>query len=397
MPPGKSRYPENLTAATQSLRRAKIVLAANSTWNIVNFRKSLIEALGDHGYSVVILSPPDDALPRLQALHVKHVPLEMNRKGTSPIEDLYLLFQYWRILKRIRPAAFLGFTAKPNIYGSLAAALLKIVSINNISGLGTAFIRRTYLTVVVTTLYKIALRASHTVFFQNTDDRQLFLSLGATCLKQSRLLPGSGVDLEHFNYSPPTHRNGENLIFLLVGRLLWDKGVGEFVGAAQIVRELYPACRFRILGFLDSENRTAVPSCELVRWQSEHLIEYLGGTDDVRPAVCASDVVVLPSYREGLPRALLEAGALGRPLIATDVPGCRDVVQDGTNGYLCAPRNAAALAASMIRMIELSTDQRVQMGAAARESVQAQFSEEVVIQQYLQVLKDALNGPPLSR
>jgi glycosyltransferase involved in cell wall biosynthesis len=371
----------------------KIVISINAAWNMVNFRLGLIRALREAGHEVIALAPPDDYGARLEALGIPFVPIAMDRKGLSPWRDLQLLVRYWRLLRRLRPDLFLGYTAKPNVYGSLAARALGIKVINNVSGLGTAFIRGGLLTRLVSFLYRIAFRRSATIFFQNEEDRDLFLAERLVTPAQARLLPGSGVDLAHFAPAM-AHAGGHGVVtFLLVARLLWDKGVGEYVEAARRVRGSFPATRFQLLGFLDVENRTAVPRAEVDRWVEEGLIDYLGQSDDVRPFIAGADCVVLPSYREGLPRTLLEAAAMARPLIATDVPGCRHAVEAGATGLLCTVRDPESLAAAMIEMIEAGPERRADWGRAGRRKVEREFDEALVAKLYLQAIADAFAEP----
>ena len=311
----------------------RVVVAANSSWNIVNFRIGLIRALERAGYEPVVVAPPDAAAePRMAELQVERVALGIDRSGLNPLADLRLLGNYRRILKRLRPAAFLGFTVKPNIYGCIAARSLGIPAIANISGLGTAFIRPGPLRAIVTLLYRVGLSRVAVVFFQNPDDRELFIERRMVRADQARLLPGSGVDLDRFVPSP---QPSGPATFLLIARLLGDKGVREFAAAARSLRAQIPDACFQLLGPIDEGNRTAIARAELDGWIAQGLVDYLGETNDVRPYVAAASAVVLPSYREGLPRTLLEAAAMARPLIATDVPGCREVVEDGVNGFLC--------------------------------------------------------------
>jgi glycosyltransferase involved in cell wall biosynthesis len=362
----------------------RVVLAANSSWNIVNFRAGLIEALKREGYEPVVVAPLDEAAEsRMGELGVERIVVRIERSGLNPIADLRLLREYRRILKRLSPAAFLGFTIKPNIYGCIAARSLGVPAIANISGLGTVFIKRGALLAFVTRLYRFALSRAAVVFFQNPDDRALFIERRMVRPEQARLLPGSGVDLERFApapqpLGPPT--------FLLIARLLGDKGVREFVEAARMLRPGLPEARFQLLGPIDEGNRTAISRAELDEWVAQGLVDYLGETDDVRPYVAAASAVVLPSYREGLPRSLLEAAAMARPLIATDVPGCREVVEDGTNGFLCRVRDSGSLAKAMKNLAEMPVSKRSAMGEAARRKVQDQFSETVVIRAYLDAL-----------
>ena len=360
----------------------RVVLAANSSWNIVNFRAGLIRALKAAGYEPVVVAPIEPAAERrMTELDVERVVVDLQRSGLNPLADFALLREYRRILKQLQPVAYLGFTIKPNIYGCLAAGDLGIASIANVSGLGTVFITRGPLLALVTRLYRRALRKAGVVFFQNPDDRDEFVGRRLVRPDQARLLPGSGVDLERF--APVPLPQGP-VTFLFVGRLLGDKGVREFVGAA---RQLKGAgMRFQLLGPLDEGNRSGISRRELDEWMAEGVVDYLGETDDVRPSIAQATAVVLPSYREGLPRSLLEAAAMGRPLVATDVPGCREVVEDGVNGFRCAPADATSLAAAISSLAEVSEGQREAMGAASRHMVQQRFGENVVIAAYLDAL-----------
>jgi glycosyltransferase involved in cell wall biosynthesis len=361
-----------------------IVLSANSDWNIANFRVGLIRGLRKAGYEPVVVAPQDPAADsRIKALDVERITVAVDRSGLNPLADLALLRRYRSILRRLRPAAYLGYTIKPNIYGSLAAASLGIPALPNVSGLGTAFIRGGPLQLLVTALYRIGFWKAPVVFFQNDEDRRLFIERRIVRENQARVLPGSGVDLQHFAPVPQT--DGPP-VFLLIARLLRDKGVVEFVEAARSLRFDFPAAQFQLLGPIDKENRTAIGGAELAAWIGDGAVEHLGTTDDVRPFIAAATAVVLPSYREGLPRSLLEAAAVSRPLIATDVPGCRAVVENRVNGLLCKVRSAESLADAMREMAEMPAEQRRAMGEAGRRKVQAQYSEEFVVQVYLDVL-----------
>lgn len=362
-----------------------VVISANSSWNIVNFRGGLIRALRNAGYRIVVVAPEDEHTPRLGDLGADFVPVPINSTGLSVAEDLRLALRYLKIFRELRPAAYLGFTAKPNIYGSWAARAVGARVINNVSGLGTVFIKRGPLTTLVAQLYRFSFRSSSTIFFQNRDDMELFVRSGIVRRDQAELLPGSGVDLERFKQRQPVPVSGP-FRFLFVARLLWDKGIAEYVEAARIVRRSHPEVAFQILGPVGANNRTAVPSSTVERWRAEKVIEHLGASDDVRTAIEQADCIVLPSYREGLPRALLEGSAMGKPLIATDVPGCRDVVVEGETGYLCAARSADSLAAAMLKMLDTPAAERLRMGAAGRRKVEQEFCETRVIAKYLEAL-----------
>jgi glycosyltransferase involved in cell wall biosynthesis len=366
-----------------------IVISVNAAWNLLNFRRELIAALQLRGHEVVALVPEDENSGELAKLGVRFVPIAIDSQGMSPLADLMLLRRYRAALKAIRPDLFLGYTIKPNIYGSIAARSLGVPAINNISGLGTAFIRTGLLTRLVKRLYRFALARSATVFFQNAEDREQFLRERIVRPEQARLLPGSGIAIDLFTPQPMPDREG--FTFLLLGRLLWDKGVREFVEAARHVRRDRPGVGFQLLGFLDVPNRTAVGRADIEGWVAEGVVEYLGASDDVRPHIAAADCIVLPSYREGLPRSLLEGAAMAKPLIATDVPGCRQVVGHKVNGLLCAARDPDALAAAMRAMIDMPADRRCEMGNAGRRKVEAEYDERIVIDRYLEAIDQALS------
>lgn len=369
-----------------------IVISINAAWNIYNFRRGLIAALRGRGFRVVALAPPDEYVGRLEALGVEFHPIAIDSKGTSPWRDFGLFRRYRAAFRLVQPDLFLGYTVKPNVYGSMAAHLRGIPVINNVAGLGTAFIAQGLLTRVVSRLYRIAFRRSATVFFQNPEDLALFVEKRLVRREQARLLPGSGVDLEYFGPAPVAVREEGRFRFLLASRLLWDKGVGEYVEAARLVREVEPRARFGLLGFLDVDNRTAVPRSAVDAWVAEGIIEFHGASDDVRPYIADSECVVLPSYREGMPRILLEAGAMARPMIASDVPGCRQAVVDGENGLLCAVKDARALADAMLKMIRMPTPERAAMGQAARALVERSYDERDAIGEYLAAIDRALDS-----
>lgn len=345
----------------------------------------LVKALQDAGYRVAVAARDDGHSAALSDAGVEFHPLPMRPTGLSPLDDAALLARYVRLMRRLRPAAYLGFTAKPNIYGSIAARLCDVPAINNLTGLGTTFIHGGLLGSIVAELYRLALRRSKAVFFHNPDDRDLFVGRGLASSDQAAVIPGSGIDLDAFAAAPPA--DGDHApVFLFVGRLLWEKGVGEFVEAARAVKRDHPEARFRLAGAL-AEDRRGVPARQLRQWQSEGLIDYLGACSDIRPCIAEVDCVVLPSWREGLPRVLLEAAAMGRPLIASDAPGCRHAVVDGITGFLSKVRSSRSLADCITRMIELPPGERRAMGLRARAHAEEHFGVERVCSAYLSVLE----------
>ena len=363
-----------------------VILSINASWNILNFRLGLVRGLQEAGYQVVALAPADAYTQQLADHGIGYLPIAMEPRGTSILADIALFWRYWRTLRRVRPAAFLGYTIKPNIYGSLAAHLVGVPTINNIAGLGETFLDRRPVNRLVRFLYRVALSRARVIFFQNPDDRALFVDNGIVDAARSRLLPGSGIDLSRFTPPSAPRDEAEGISFLLVARLLEAKGIADYAAAARIVRQQYPSACFRLLGILQS-GKGALARETIAGWEADGTIEFLGSSDDVRPFLAGSDCVVLPTYYpEGTPRSLLEAAAMGRPLIASDVPGCREIVRDGDNGFQVPPRDPETLAATMLRFIAMSPAERAAMGARSREIAEREYDEQIVVRRYLEAL-----------
>lgn len=370
-----------------------ILVSVNAAWNVWNFRRPVVAALLRDGHRVTVLAPPDSAVPDLEAMGCAFFPLDMSVKSLNPLEDFRLVRRFKRIFAQLRPDVILSYTIKNNIFGALAARDLGIPFVPNVSGLGTAFLSGSLVERVAVGLYKRAFRTLPVVFFQNPDDRDLFLARGLVQRKQAHLLPGSGIDLDRFALAPYRDSEGATT-FLMIARLLRDKGVLEYVEAARAVRAKYPHARFQILGAADSENRTAIDLQTVISWEVEGAIEYLGTTHDVRGMIDAAHCVVLPSYREGAPRTLIEAAAMGRPLIATDVPGCRSVVEDGQTGFLCEVRSAASLADACKRLLALSHEMRRDMGKAGRRKMEQEYDQALVVEAYKNAIASVTSQAP---
>lgn len=362
-----------------------ILITVNSAWNIWNFRRSLVGALLADGHQITILAPYDESVPSLQAFGCRFIPLPMDVKGLNPAVDLWLVRRFGQYFRSERPDAILSYTVKNNVFGAMAAQPLGLPFIPNITGLGTAFLSGGMLRIIAEGLYRRAFRHPEVVFFQNSDDRDFFIARNLIRTTQAELIPGSGIDLKHFGMLPLPSPKAP-LIFLMIARLLRDKGIAEFVDAAARVKAHAPQARFQLLGALGPENRSAIDP-KLVRgWHAEGVIEYLGHAPDVRPYIAAASCVVLPSYREGAPRTLIEAAAMGRPVITTDVPGCRSVVEDGVTGFLCAVRSGESLAQTCLKFLSLSDEARATMGEFGREKMNREFDQAIVISAYRRVL-----------
>ena len=377
----------------------RVLIALNSAWSLLNFRSTLIQTLLARGHKVILAAPADEKVPALEALGARFIDLPMRAHGTNPLADLCLLLRFLRLILVERPDVLLAYTAKPNVYGGLAGRLLGVPVVNNIAGLGSVFIKGGWLALVLSSLYRLALTRAQRIFFQNPDDYRQFVDVGLVRAEQCAVLPGSGVDLQRFQPGPlpslqrtdagnSQSTNDRRFVFLLVSRLLKDKGVQEFAEAARLLKSSCPWAEFALLGFKDAQNPSAVTEEQLASWQEKGWVTYWGSSTDVRKHLALADCVVLPSYREGTPRSLLEAAAMGRPLVATDVPGCREVVQHGFNGLLCRPRDAQDLANKMQTILQMPAAKLAQMGRASRQLVEERFDEQLVIDAYLQVLDE---------
>lgn len=366
--------------------KLRIALVCNTAWAIYTYRQGLIRTLVAAGVEVVVLAPRDRTFEPLAAMGCRCIELPVASKGTNPLHDLRTLAALYRHYRTIRPNVVFHYTIKPNIYGSIAAKLAGVPSVAVTTGLGYVFIQESRAAQIARRLYRFAFRFPREVWFLNRDDKAAFVERNLLVHpERARLLHGEGVDLDQFAFTPLAART--DFVFVLIGRLLWDKGVGEYVEAARQLKARYPHVRFQLLGPAGVDNPSAITHEEVAAWQREGVIEYLGEAHDVRPFIAAADCVVLPSYREGVPRTLMEAGAMGRPIVATDVPGCREVVAEGVNGFLCEARSAASLATRLAQMIELDIDARRAMGERGRQKVAAEFDERVVVERYKDLVR----------
>jgi glycosyltransferase involved in cell wall biosynthesis len=368
-------------------RAPAVVLSANSCWNLLNFRGALITGLQAAGYRLIAFAPDDPHAEDLRRRGIETCDMPMARSGMNPAADARLVSRYAAALRRIRPAAYCGFTIKPNVYGAIAARLTGVPAINNVTGLGTTFLASGPMWRFTALLYRFAFRRSHRVYFHNAEDLRIFVDQKIIRAEQGRVIPGSGVDLDHFT-PEEDWRPGTTPRFLFIGRAIRDKGIGEYVEAARQLRERMPEARFQVLGNPDPGNPTSVGTAEFQSWIEEGLIEHLGEEADVRPFIRAATAVVLPSYREGMSRALLEGAAMGRPLVGTDVAGCRELIEEGVTGALSRPRDPSSLAAAMERIGRMPSDKLRELGRAARAKVDREFGEQIVVDAYLEALAE---------
>ncbi|PRQ62660.1 glycosyltransferase family 4 protein [Vibrio sp. V01_P9A10T6] len=364
----------------------KLIMVANTAWSVFNFRHSLIKELLNHGVELYVIAPEDKFSEKLAEMGCQVLDLPMQAKGVNPIADFGLMLRLLRHYREIKPDFIIHYTIKPNIYGSLAAKLAGIPSLAITTGLGYTFVNQNVVSQVARQLYRFAFRYPKEVWFLNEDDRCAFLDHRLIEPNKAVLLHGEGVNLNHFVPSDKPQPD-ENIRFLLIARMLRDKGVCEFVEAARQIRKQYPQAIFQLLGDCGVPNPSVIGREEIALWEKEGIVEYLGTTDDVRPIIAQADCLVLPSYREGIPRTMIESAAMAKPLIVSDAPGCRDVVLDGQTGYLCEVKNALSLAQRCELFLTLSDSEKQVMGKAGRAFMEDKFDEKWVIKQYFTTLK----------
>ena len=356
-----------------------IALVANSTWNIHNFRLNLLDKFIGEGHDVIVIAPVDQYIEYKEKYPaVKHVALRsLDRDSTNPLKDLVLIAELTRKYKRLKPDLVIHFTNKPNIYGAIAARRAKVDSIAIVTGLGYAFIHNGFIKSVTTALYKYTSKYHKKFIFENIEDRELFENEYIITKGQGISVKGCGVNTTYFHPYPNQEVN-EAMVFTFVGRLLYDKGVKEFVEAARIIKLRHPKIQFWLVGELDPDNPATVEKDELIEWVDSDIVYYHGFQRDVRPFISKSDCVVLPSYREAIPRTITEAMAMAKPVITTDTAGCREAVDVEVNGYLAKLRDVNDLAESMQKIILLTEEERKSMGQAGRNIVMNQFDDRLI-------------------
>ena len=352
----------------------KILILANTSWYIYNFRRSLIKALINDGYQVVCAAPADSYTEKLIILGAEYINIEYDNSSKNPAKDLLFLYRLFKLMRQHKPSTVLSFTIKANIYGGIAARYSKIPIIANVSGLGSLFISDGVLSKLPLIMYRLGLSKEDKIFFQNNEDRDLFIKNNVVANQEVEVLPGSGVDLDWFS-NGKIKKEDNRVVFLLAARLLKDKGVIESVEAIRTLKKQNKNVELQLLGRIWTKNPSAIKQYELEDWVDDGLVTYLDFTEDVRPHMENADVVLLPSYREGMSRILLEAASMGKPLIATDVPGCREAIDDGQSGFLCKVRDKDDLAEKMNIMIEFSGEERDLMGKRGREKMEKEFDE----------------------
>lgn len=363
----------------------KILILANNDVGLYKFRKELIEALNQN-YEVHISLPYGEFVNDLVNLGCIYHNFEFLRHNTNPFKELSLISYYKKLIKQIRPDLVLTYTIKPNVYGGLACQLLKIPYFTNITGLGTAVLNGGLMSKITLFLYKIGLKKAGTVFFQNEENKNFFINKRIVS-DNYKLLPGSGVNLQEYVFCDYP-KDDKPLKFLFIGRIMRDKGIEEFLSCAEHIKKSHSNTQFDIIGDFDEEAYKTI----IEQLEEKNIINYLGVQSDVKPFIKSHHATILPSYHEGISNVLLESAASGRPVIATDVSGCRETYDDNVTGFSCKAKSTESLISAVEKFIALTYDEKIQMGVKARTKAEAQFDRNIVINAYLNEINKLLNN-----
>lgn len=358
-----------------------ILVLTNNIGGLHSFRKEVMKAIVDAGYEVYISEPDDDERVKyFEEIGCHIIKTKFNRRGVNPLADFKLMLQYRKIIRELKPIAVLSYTIKPNVYGGIACRLTKTPQIANVTGLGDAIENGGWLQKLTVFLYKVGISKAKQVFFQNQTNRDTCLKLGIAD-EYSIVLPGSGVNLKH-HVLQDFPEDGV-IKFLFIARLLKDKGTDEFFEMAKTIKEKYPQTEFQILGGVEGNYRE-----QLDEFVNNGIIKYLGTTTDVRPFLAKVHCTIMPSYHEGMSNVNLESAANGRPVITTNVPGCRETVDNGITGYIAEPRSSKSLTEAVEHFIHLPYSEKVLMGQEGRKKVEREFDRQVVVDAYLKAIEN---------
>lgn len=359
-----------------------IIFCANSSWYLYHFRKNTLKRFIDLGYMVYCIAPDDQYKSSLCGLGARFIKISLDGASVGIISECLSILDIFKSLYKLKPVYVFNFTIKMNIYLGLCCSLLNIPYANNVSGLGTAFLHDKWVYRFARRLYGFVNKRAHKVFMQNQEDKEYFVQKGLVNSDEVVLLPGSGIDTQRFAYQGVDF--SQPIKFIMIARLIADKGVREYVEAAKLVKQEYSDVRFLLVGPSGVANKTAISHEEVDVWRREGIVEYLGEVEDVQPLIVDSHILVLPSYREGMPRTVLEAASIGRPAIVTDVPGCRQAIKPFETGWLCEVKSSDALADTMRIVLESSAEVLSQMSKNCRSYMEDNFDESIVIDAYVE-------------
>ena len=373
------------------MRKSKIILFGNTDWYLFNFRRSLAEQLRKDGHDLLLISPAGEYGERLQALGYRWQALPMKRRSLNPLREFLLVAHLVRLFRAERPDIVHGFTIKAAVYGAIAGKIARVAGmVNSVNGLGFVFIGDQLKARLLRSAVRPAMRFAFSgrnsrVIVQNPTDRDQLIRERIIAAGNIRLIPGSGVDCYLFSPAGNAGKEDEPIRVLLPARLLWDKGIGEFVEAVRILGR--DVILFQIAGEVDEGNPAAIDPDQAMAWQNEGVVELLGHVDDMAGIIRSVDMVVLPSYREGLPKSLLEAAACGKAIVTTDVPGCRDVVEHNVSGLIVPVRDSQALADAIGTLAD-NSERRAGMGAAARSRALKEFDKDIIVRRTIEVYEE---------
>lgn len=364
----------------------KILILANSAGGLYNFRCELITELINQGYDVYFAVPESTGNKKVKLLidiGAEYIQTHMDRRGTNPFEDLKLIKKYKEIVENLHPDVILTYTIKPNIYGNYVASKFKIPVIMNITGLGSSFANGK-LKNIIKRMYKYACNKAEIVFFQNKSNHDFFIANNIIDETKARIIPGSGVNIKKFVPMEKTVTD-DVIRFLFIGRIMKEKGIDEYLQASEILAKKYSNIEFQIMGSFEEDYYI-----DKITAQTNEKIKYLGTSIDVRNQIKEVDCIVNPSYHEGMSNVLLEGAAMGKPLIASNIPGCREIVEDGYNGYLFNVKSVESLERKLTQFIELDKNQKELMGINSRKKVEREFNRKIVIDEYIKAIKNIL-------
>lgn len=366
----------------------KIVIVDNSTWNIFNFRLPLIKRLKAAGCQIVVAAPLDEFIHYLNdSYFTRHIPLRyLDPQGNNPFNDLLAIWELCAIYQREKPDLILHYTIKPNVLGNIAAKLAGKPSFSVVTGLGYPFLHKSFASRIAPLLYRLAFKFVEKVIFYNPDDRTLFLKKKLVDRHKTVIIQSSGVNTNHFRPLPKP--DDHTFVFLFIGRLLYDKGLAEYVEAAKEVRAVEPRAECWVVGPFFSGNPSAVQKEVMLKWVQEKHIRYFGEVNDVRKYIKQADVMVLPTYREGVPRSVLEAMAMGKPIVTTSTAGAKETVRHGENGLLVPVKNAPALAEAMLSLMRMKPNLLEEMGKQSRKIALRKFDDRVIAEKFISVIQD---------
>ena len=365
----------------------KVLILSNNAVGLYNFRYELLEKFIDEKFEIYFSIPENNEDPKVEELiklGCHHIETHIQRRSINPWNDLKLIKQYKDIVKNIHPQIILSYTIKPNVYGSYIAKKYKIPIILNITGLGTGF-NNNSIKHLVTNMYKYACKNASFIFFQNEENYKYFIDKKIAEKSKSKIIPGSGVNLEKFK---PTKKSKDDGItrFLFIGRIMKEKGIEEYLEAAKYISNKYSNVEFQIVGPYEEERYK-----DVISNLNNPKIKYLGISEDVRDQIKEVDCIINPTYHEGMSNVLLEGAAMGKPLIASNIPGCKEIVEDGVNGYLFEPKNTQKLIEKIEQFLKLSSSEREKLGRAGRQKVEENFDRNIVIKAYLETIDKILN------